>query len=86
MTKQNSSYEHWLIIFLVAAGLTMLAGMFGGNDAPSSSPPVTQPASPSAPHRYVRERFRQEGYSDQDARAAADAIIKFHNAQQKQNR
>jgi hypothetical protein len=35
----------------------------------------------SLEHRYATERFKQEGYSAKDARTAADAVMKFHNAQ-----
>jgi hypothetical protein len=40
------------------------------------------PDRTSFEHRYVQERFKQEGYSQSEARQAADAIIKFHQAQE----
>jgi len=36
----------------------------------------------SSPERdYAERRFKQEGYSDADSKKAADAVLKFHNAQ-----
>jgi hypothetical protein len=64
----------------------MLAQLFaGGNSSSSSSRSTFQPDATDRgtfEHRYVTERFKQEGFSGSDARTAADAVIKFHNAQQ----
>lgn len=78
MTKHNSIYDHWLTF--MGAGLLLFGGLMSGCD--NSSGPAPTPTGASSPeHRYVRERFRQEGYSDREAQQAADAIIKFNNAQ-----
>lgn len=34
-------------------------------------------------HEYAKQRIKMEGYSDADAATAADAIMKFQRAQQK---
>jgi hypothetical protein len=44
------------------------------------------PDDSSFEHRYVKERFKLEGYNDAESKQAADAIIKFHNAQQARQR
>ncbi len=66
---------------MVVGGLALLGNLITGGSN-TSNPTVSAPSSPTTEHRYVRERFRQEGYSDREAQQAADAIIKFHNAQQ----
>lgn len=35
----------------------------------------------SVEHKYATERFKREGLSQKDAQTAADAVLKFHNAQ-----
>lgn len=42
--------------------------------------------SNSFEHRYVKERVKLEGYSDEESKQAADAIIRFHEAQKARNR
>jgi hypothetical protein len=80
MTKRDETYEYWAMLFGVTCGLLMLGGLLSGCDSSTGPAPATT-SSPTAEHRYVRERFRQEGYSDREAKQAADAIIKFNNAQ-----
>lgn len=48
----------------------------GSNYTPTTS-------NNSFEHRYVKERVKLEGYSDSEAQQAADAIIKFHEAQKR---
>lgn len=50
------------------------------NDTASYSP---TPDRSSFEHRYAKERVKLEGYSDSEAQQAADAIIKFHEAQKR---
>jgi hypothetical protein len=81
MTKNPSAdFGAWWMIILVAVALAALGNLFTNNN----SAPATRPSAGgnTAEHRYVHERFRQEGYSNSEAQQAADAIIKFHNAQQ----
>jgi hypothetical protein len=76
--NQNSGM--WVVV-LAVVGFAMLLNLIGGNGggATTSSPPVNRN---SIEHRYATERLKQEGYSTSEAQQAADAIIKFHNAQQ----
>ena len=45
-----------------------------------------QPDPTSFNHRYITERFRQEGYSQDDSVQAADAVVRFHEAQKRRKR
>ena len=86
MTTKNNNGSIWPLligIFVFSAILQMLFG--------NSSPTTSQTAADYAPagvdrssfeHRYAKERVKLEGYSDKESQQAADAIIKFHNAQQ----
>lgn len=83
--NNNGSIWPLLIgIFIFATVLQMLFG--GGSSTPTTSSNYTpSPAGvdrSSFEHRYAKERVKLEGYSDREATQAADAIIKFHNAQQ----
>lgn len=59
--------------------LGMLLQLFKGNETTTTT--SQPPDRNSIEHRYVRERFRQEGYNSSEAQQAADAIIRFHEAQ-----
>lgn len=60
--------------------------------AQSCSSTTTTTYTPSTPdrssfeHRYAKERVKLEGYSDSEAQQAADAIIRFHEAQKARNK
>ncbi len=43
---------------------------------------VSSVPTDSFEYRYAKERVKLEGYSDKEAAQAAEAIIKFNNAQQ----
>jgi hypothetical protein len=84
MSNNNGSI--WPVVWIVL-GIAVVLQMFAGNNSTSnSSPSSSYSSSPAASsssfeHRYVKERVKLEGYSDSEAQQAADAIIKFHNAQ-----
>lgn len=80
-TKNEDATMPWFWVF---AGFVLLAslvesckGNVGGSAASSSYTPDRS----SVEHRYATERFKQEGLSSSEAQQAADAVIKFHNAQ-----
>lgn len=73
--NQNSGF--WIVV-LALVGFAALLNAIGGNSGGSSTP---SPDRGSFEHRYATERLRQEGYNKSEAQQAADAIIKFHNAQ-----
>lgn len=76
--SEESSALFWGVI---AIGL--LATVIGScqNSGGGSSSTSYTPSRSSVEHRYATERFKQEGFSTSDAQKAADAVIKFHNAQ-----
>ncbi|NDD52331.1 hypothetical protein EBZ39_00365 [bacterium] len=79
MSNQNSGFSAWGVGLALLFVFAMLLQLFSpGNTAPSTS---YTPDRNSAEHRYVTERFRQEGFSSSDSKTAADAVLKFHEAQ-----
>lgn len=76
MNDNNFSPLAWV---LIAAVICAVIGNLFGNNAGTMSAPA---ASSSAERRYVEQRFRQEGYSAKDSATAADAVLKFHRAQE----
>lgn len=88
MSQSNNSGGFWVIVLIVVAVATFLNALSGGGGSSSSSSTTTAPSSvdrSSFEHRYATERLKQEGYSKSEAQQAADAIIKFHNAQKARN-
>lgn len=74
---QQNNMSGWMVVVLGVVALALLGNLFSGGDS-SSPPPVNRN---SVEHRYATERLRQEGYSGTEAQQAADAIIRFHEAQ-----
>ena len=75
----------WPTLFVCLIAGVFVQTLFGGCDSGTSSNNTSGPVSVdrnSFEHRYAKERIKLEGYSDREASQAADAIIKFHNAQQ----
>lgn len=85
MSKQSPDFfGFWPIIFMAMILGIMFAGMFSGSTG--STTQSFEPDTTSREYRYVKERVKLEGYSDREAAQAADAIMKFHNAQQARQR
>jgi rRNA maturation protein Nop10 len=79
VTKNDQNENTW---FWVIAGFCCFATLVGScSDSGSSTTYTPTPNRSSVEHKYATERFRQEGLSNKDAQQAADAVIKFHNAQ-----
>lgn len=78
--NQSNNGGIWVIVAIVV-GIALLGNLLGGGGSSSTSS-VSTPDRNSFEHRYVTERFKQEGYSSSESKQAADAIIKFHNAQE----
>lgn len=66
---------------LVSSAVQSCNSSGGGSYTPSATS-----NNNSFEHRYVKERVKLEGYSDSEAQQAADAIIKFHEAQKARKR
>lgn len=67
----------WIVVG-IAFLLTLLSSLLGTSNTATTPSPVDQN---SFEHRYAKERFRLEGYSDRESQQAADAVVRFHNAQ-----
>jgi hypothetical protein len=83
--NQNNSSNGLGPIFIVGLIIVIIASFIGSSNTTQRTAPST-PNQSSFEHRYVTERFKLEGYSDSESKQAADAIIKFHNAQQERKR
>lgn len=78
----------WVGFLIVAVCvLSLISAMVGGGNSGSSSSSYTPSADRgSFEHRYATERFKQEGYSSSESQQAADAVVKFLNAQEARKR
>lgn len=77
MTQSNNSSSGMWFIILALAVLAAVMNMIGGTNS-TVAPSVNRN---TFEHRYATERLKQEGYSTSESQQAADAIIKFHEAQ-----
>jgi hypothetical protein len=77
----NNNKSIWPILFIVLFAGVFIQTLLGCHESPSgnSSTPRSEPNS--FEYRYAKERLKQEGYSDKNSATAAEAILKFHNAQ-----
>ena len=77
MTMRNEFTHTALLV-----ALALLVESCVGCDAPAGSGQAGSSQTSSSPeHAYAERRFKQEGYSDADSKKAAEAVVKFHNAQ-----
>lgn len=81
MSNSNNT-SIWPIVWIVI-GVAVVLQMFTNNNTTSSTPTVD---SNSFEYRYAKERFKQEGFSNADSATAAEAVVKFHEAQKARNR
>lgn len=82
MKKQHDDAGIWSLMAIVFIIGTFVSMVISGATNTTSTPTATfSPDAGSFEHRYVKERVKLEGYSDKEASQAADAIMKFHNAQ-----
>lgn len=90
MTANNNNRGSvWPLLIGIFVFSAILQMLFGNNSATTTSNTAADytpaPAGvdrSSFEHRYAKERVKLEGYSEKESQQAADAIIKFHNAQQ----
>lgn len=82
MSSNNKDYGSFWLVIMLAFCLGLLVQLFQIKN--TTPPPSFDPApTTQSDYRYVERRFQQEGYSSSDAQTAAQAVIKFHNAQQR---
>lgn len=86
MSKNDGSFSWLGALIVLAVVVTIINALTGNNGGSSSS--VSTPAvnRGSFEHRYATERFKQEGYSTSESQQAADAVIKFMQAQEARKR
>lgn len=85
--SSNNSFI-WLLAGVLCLG-ALVPMLFSGCESSNSSntfEPMPAASSDSFERRYVKERFKQEGFSSSDSATAAEAVLKFHNAQQQRKR
>lgn len=78
MTQSNNNSSGMWFIIVIFAVLAAVMNMSGVSSNSNSAPTVNRN---TFEHRYATERLKQEGYSTSESQQAADAIIKFHEAQ-----
>ena len=81
MSHSNQNTGVWLVVFGIA-GLAMLLQALSGGPSSGVSYESPSPRGNSVARRYVEQRFQQEGFNRADAATAADAVLKFHRAQE----
>lgn len=85
MSNTNNNTGIWPIVLFIVVG-ALVAQMFSGGGGSSTTSSPASSNSGSVEYRYAKERFKQEGYNDADSATAAEAVIKFHEAQKARNR
>lgn len=78
MTQSNNNSNSMWFIVMIFAVLAAVMNMLGVSSNSNSAPTVNRN---TFEHRYATERLKQEGYSETESQRAADAIVKFHEAQ-----
>lgn len=88
MANNNDGQFSWVGFLIVAVFvMSLISAMFGGGNSSSSSSSYTPSVDRGTfEHRYATERFKQEGYSTSESQQAADAVVKFLNAQEARKR
>lgn len=81
MSSSNNT-SIWPIVWVVV-GVAVVLQMLANNNTPAPAPTVN---SNSFEYRYAKERFKQEGFSNAESATAAEAVVKFHEAQKARNR
>lgn len=76
----------WMFVIGGIVVLTLLANMFSGSSSRTYSSASSGPDRSSREYRYVEERMKLEGMSGSDAKTAADAVMRFHEAQKARQR
>ena len=77
----------WVFVIGGIFLLALLANMFSGSSSSRTySSASSGPDRSSREYRYVEERMKLEGMSGSYAKTAADAVMRFHEAQKARQR
>jgi hypothetical protein len=79
VNPEKSDTAAMLLVGVVA--VLLVAANMGGCSNSDSGVYSPAPDRGSSDYRYVEKRMQLEGMSAKESRQAADAVIKFHNAQ-----
>lgn len=85
MSKNNASGCGTILFAVFFFGM-IIAVLFPKKTNETTNPTTTPSyltSEEKAGHDYARTRFRQEGYSDKEAKQAADVILRFQRSQNK---
>lgn len=84
MTKNTNSGCLTILMAVIFFGM-ILGVLFPNRNKDTSTPqnPSYLTSEEKLGHDYARARMRQEGFSDKEAKEAADVIMRFHRAQSK---
>lgn len=82
MNDSSKGLSMWMIAGVVVVFAWILQALSSGSSSYSPAPV----SRGTFEHRYATERFKQEGFSSSDAATAADAVVRFHEAQQRNRR
>lgn len=86
MSNHNNNQSIWPVFLVVLFLGSLISAMFSGASSSTTTTQSYEPDTSSREYRYVKERVKLEGYSDKESAQAADAIMKFHNAQKARQR
>ena len=87
MSNDSKDNGIWFFVLFIVGIVTFIQILTGGGSSSSSVSSSSDDVNRgSFEHRYATERFKQEGYNSTESQQAADAVIKFHNAQQNRKR
>lgn len=80
MANQQANTPGIVVIMGVLFVLAVIMSLFSSNNTSTTTTTYT-PSRDSFEHRYVTERFKREGLKKSEAQQAADAVMRFHEAQ-----
>lgn len=79
MNNNANNTGVWPVLIVLFVFGALFAACIENNSTPTST--TFTPDTSSMEYRYAKERVKLEGYSDREAAQAADAIVRFHEAQ-----
>lgn len=84
--QPTNSRQAGLLVTLASVLVCAMLGLQTITGCDGSGSTTYTPDRNTAGHRYATERFKQEGLSSSDAQTAADAVLRFNEAQKNRKR